>query len=132
MAVNGSKRANVKGIITEGSFYKFKETFKEHIKYEKKPVYPILPMCLYHIQKNTGARLNEEAPIKLVQQLNDTPILFLYGKEDIFSLPHLSQKLYDACTSTRKHIVWFDKGAHSHLRINNQEAYDNAIKEFVS
>lgn len=131
MAINGSKRSNVKGIITEGAFYHFKETFKEHIKYEGKPVYPFLPMCLYHIQKNTGARLNEEAPIKLVKQLNDMPILFLYGREDMFSLPHLSQKLYDECSSVRKKIVWFDKGAHSHLRINNQEAYDNAIKEFV-
>ena len=59
------------------------------------------------------------------------PILFLYGRQDIFSLPEKSQKLYDTCTSLHKKIVWFDKGAHSHLRINNKEAYDNAIKEFV-
>jgi len=130
-AKNATKRSNIKAIITEGSFIKFKETFREHIKYEKKPVYPILPMCLYHIEKNTGARLREEAPIKLVKEIGDMPILFLYGRQDIFSLPEKSQKLYDTCTSLHKKIVWFDKGAHSHLRINNKEAYDNAIKEFV-
>ena len=130
-AINGKKRANVQGIVTEGSFITFKETFREHIKYEKKPVYPILPMCLHQIEKHTGADLKNEAPIKLVTQLGDLPILFIYGREDMFSLPPKSQKLFDTCTSKNKKIIWFEKGAHSHLRINNEAAYDAAIKEFV-
>lgn len=28
-------------------------------------------------------------------------------------------------------LVWFDHGAHSHIRINNQDEY-NAIKSFVN
>ena len=30
-----------------------------------------------------------------------------------------------------KKIVWFDHGAHSHIRINNMEKYDNSITEFI-
>lgn len=130
-AINGKKKDNICGIVTEGCFINFKETFREHIKYEKKPVYPVLPMCLHHIEKNTGADLKKEAPLELVKQIGDLPILFLYSKEDIFSLPAKSQILYDTCVSKNKKILWYDKGSHSHLRINNQEAYDSAIKEFV-
>ena len=55
---------------------------------------------------------------------------FLYGEKDIFSIPEKSQKLFDSCSAADKKIVWFDKGGHSHLRINNTEKYDNAIMEF--
>ena len=131
-AINGSKKDNIKGIVTEGCFINFKETFREHIKYEKKPVYPVLPMCLHHIEKNTGADLKKEAPLNLVRKIGDLPILFLYGREDSFSLPAKSQRLYDSCVSKNKRIVWYDKGSHSHLRINNEADYDAAIKEFVA
>lgn len=130
MAVQGEKRKNIKGIITEGAFYTFKETFREHIKYEGHPTFPVLDMCMHHIHKNTGAEIMKESPMNLVKQL-ETPILFLYSRLDIFSLPKFSQILYDTCTSKNKQIVWFDKGAHSHCRINNEEKYDNSIKEFV-
>ena len=131
-AINGTKKDNIKAIITEGCFVSFKETFREHVKYEKKPVYPILPLCLHHIQKNTGADIKNEAPIKLVRQIGDLPILFLYSREDCFSLPKKSRKLFDTCVSKNKQIVWFDKGFHSRLRIVNEEGFDAAIKEFVS
>lgn len=131
MAVQGKKRANIKGIITEGAFYTFKETFREHIKYEGHPTFPILDMCMYHIHKNTGAEIYKESPRELVKKL-ETPILFLYSRLDQFSLPKFSQILYDTCTSKNKRIVWFDKGSHSHCRINNEAEYDKAIKEFVA
>ena len=52
------------------------------------------------------------------------------GKKDIFSIPKKSQILFDSCAATDKKLVWFEKGGHSHLRINNREAYDNAIIDF--
>jgi esterase/lipase len=58
-------------------------------------------------------------------------VLFLYGKQDIFSIPEKSQVLFNACSAGDKKLVWFDKGGHSHLRINNTEQYDKAIVEFL-
>ena len=57
-------------------------------------------------------------------------MLFLYGKTDIFSVPEKTQQLFDACPVRDKQLVWFDKGGHSHLRINNPEQYDDAIAAF--
>ena len=58
-------------------------------------------------------------------------VLFLYGEKDIFSIPEKSRQLFAACASENKKLVWFDKGGHSHLRINNTEKYDRTIIEFL-
>ena len=39
--------------------------------------------------------------------------------------------MYDSCPSEKKRIVWFDKGDHSRVRINNPEQYDQAIMAFA-
>ena len=57
--------------------------------------------------------------------------LMLHGKEDIFSLQKKAEDLYEACSSTVKELVWFEKGAHSQLRFSNTESYDQAIELFL-
>jgi esterase/lipase len=56
----------------------------------------------------------------------------LYGEKDIFSIPQKSRELFDACISEDKKLVWFEKGGHSHLRINNTQQYDQAIIDFFA
>ena len=53
-----------------------------------------------------------------------------HSKEDIYSVPEKGQLLFDACQSQKK-LVWFDKGGHSKVRINNQEKYDSTVVEFL-
>ena len=62
--------------------------------------------------------------------VKDCRVLFLYGEKDIFSIPPKSRKLFAACASEDKKLVWFEKGGHSHLRINNTEKDDKSIIEF--
>ena len=54
----------------------------------------------------------------------------IHSKEDKFSLPEKAQELYDKCSAPKK-LVWFDHGAHSHIRINNVLEYDKTIKDFL-
>lgn len=123
----------VKGLVTEGCFVTFRETFKRHMKYDKRPLFPVLDLVMLHINKHTGTNVYKDTPISAIKKVRpDTRMLFLYGKLDKFSLPEKSQKLFDTCASSDKKLVWFDKGAHSHLRINNTEKYDNAIVDFFS
>ena len=71
--------------------------------------------------------------LKAIKKLKpDTKILFLYGEKDIFSIPEKSRKLFAACVSEDKKLVWFEKGGHSHLRINNTQQYDQAIIDFFA
>ena len=120
----------ISGIVLEGCFVNFRESFKQHMIEKKKPVFPVLDMVMFNIRRYAKVNVNANTPMKAVKKIT-CPILFLFGKKDIFSLPAKSQKLFEATASEDKRLVWFDKGGHSHLRINNVEKYDNVIKEFI-
>ena len=123
----------LKGLVTEGCFVSFRETFKRHMMADNRPLFPVLDMVMLLINKHTGTNVYKDKPIRAIKHINhNARILFLYGKKDIFSIPEKSQKLFDACSATDKQLVWFEKGGHSHLRINNTEEYDNAIIKFFA
>ncbi len=121
----------VKGFVTEGCFVSFRETFKQHMIADKRPLFPVLDLVMLQINHYTKTNVYIDKPIRAIKRIKkDARVLFLYGKKDIFSLPKKSQKLFNACSAEDKKLVWFDKGGHSHLRINNTEMYDNAIIDF--
>ena len=121
----------VKGFVTEGCFVSFRETFKQHMIADKRPLFPVLDLVMLQINRHTKTNVYRDKPIRAIKKIKkDARVLFLYGKQDIFSLPKKSRKLFDACPATDKKLVWFDKGGHSHLRINNTEKYDREIVEF--
>ncbi len=118
-----------RGMIAEGMYTTFAESFKNHMIVDKRPIFPFFMATMLQIRLLSGANVVSDGPIKRIDQLQK-PILFLHSREDLFSLPEKAQILFDKCTS-RKTLVWFDKGAHSRIRINNTEAYDNAISCFL-
>lgn len=119
-----------KGMVVEGMFTSFYETFKRHIKFINKPAFPVCGLVMLLLKKYAGAHTRKNAPIRHVGKIKGH-VLFLYGKLDTFSVPSKSRKIFAKCSSKTKELVWFDKGAHSHLRINNVERYDNAIIEYI-
>ncbi len=120
----------VKGMVTEGCFVNFRETFKQHMIADNRPLFPVLDLVMWQIKKHTGVDVIKKSPIKSMPNINQR-MLFLFGKKDIFSLPKKSQMLYDACASEDKKLVWFDEGGHSHLRINNKDKYDREVMDFL-
>lgn len=121
----------MKGLVTEGCFVSFRETFKRHMMADKRPLFPVLDSVMLLINKHTGTNVYTDKPIRAIKKIKkDARILFLYGEKDIFSIPEKSKKLFAACVSEDKKLVWFDKGGHSHLRINNTEKYDQTIIDF--
>lgn len=120
-----------RGLVTEGCFVSFRETFKRHMIADKRPLFPVLDLVMLQINRHTGTNVYLQNPIRAMKKLRpDLRFLFLYGKQDIFSIPEKSQKLFDACAVKDKKLVWFRQGGHSHLRINNTAQYDEAILEF--
>ena len=123
----------IKGLVTEGCFVSFRETFKRHMIADKRPLFPVLDLVMLQINRYTKTNVYRDKPIRAIKRIKkDARVLFLYGKKDIFSLPEKSQKLFDACAAEGKKLVWFDEGGHSHLRINNTDRYDNQIFEFFN
>lgn len=120
----------VKGIVAEGPYHSFYESFREHLVDYRKPVYPILWQIRFLCKLHIGVDIKKQAPITYIDKIH-VPLLMLCGKKDVYSLPEKCQSLFDKCSSKHKRLVWFEEGAHSHLRINATEKYDSEIKNFV-
>ena len=120
----------VKGIVTEGMFANFYESFKNHLIERKKPVFIMMDLVNNQAKKHTGYSM-KYGPINVIDKL-DRPIMMLQSKEDIYSTPEFAQKLYEKAGSKDKELVLFEKGKHSMLRLVNTELYDKKVKEFAS
>lgn len=123
--------SSIIGMVSEGCFISFRETFKRHMIDLNRPVFPVLDEIMLKIKHQAGADVYKTAPIRCVKKVKQR-VLFLYGKEDKFSIPPKSRKLFDKCGSKDKKLVWFEHGPHSHLRLHNTEQYDQAIIDYVN
>ena len=79
----------------------------------------------------TGLTVAPETGSERLRKAMKKPVLFLHSNEDVFSKPEKAEVLYNLCPSKNKKLVWFDKGIHSRIRINNTEKYDNEIVDFL-
>ena len=129
--VAASKQPYLSGIILEGPYSTFYNVLKMRTKIKKKPTFPICIQMALLYKKYAGVSIFSLKPIESVKEVT-VPTLFLCGKEDKSNNPADFTKIYDACASQSKSFVWFDHGAHSHLRIVNPEKYDSEVTKFIN
>ncbi|MBQ6153265.1 MAG: hypothetical protein IJJ15_05925 [Ruminococcus sp.] len=115
-------------MVAEGMYTTFNDSFRNHLVDMNHSIYPMAPMVMFYIRIFSHADAVHDGPIYRIDQLKK-PILFIHSKEDRFSLPKEGEMVYNKCKSTKK-LVWFNKGAHSRVRINDEEGYDQAIVDF--
>ena len=130
-AVSPSCPDYVAGIVADGMYQRFMDSFRNHMAKDHRPQFPFLWETMVLIRLISGANVVTDGPYKRIRALT-RPILFLHSREDPFSTPEKAQQLYDLCPSAKKKIVWFDHGGHSRLRITNPEAYDQAIVDYLT
>ncbi len=118
------------GLVAEGMYTTFADSFKNHLIEDKHPVFPIFKLTMLQIRLFSGVNVLRNGPIYQIHQLKK-PILLLHSREDRFSLPEYADRLFEKCTAP-KALCWFEKGAHSRIRINSPAAYDEAITDFIS
>ena len=116
-------------LVADGMYADFTDSFINHMIERKKPLFPFTQEVMGLIHLMSGRSVSKHAPIRYIDKLKK-PILFLYSKEDTSSTPDKGQLLYDTANTDKK-LVWFEKGMHSHLRINAVEQYDRAIIDFL-
>ena len=121
----------ISAMVSEGIYDNFYESFKNHMAEKNKPNFPMTYGVMAHIFFISGANAVTDGPLKRMPKMKK-PILFMQSKEDTYSLPELAKKLYAACPSENKKLVYFDHGAHSRIRINDEKGYDETIKEFLN
>lgn len=120
----------IKGMVAEGMYTTFAESFRNHMIVDNHPLFPIFYAAMLQIRLLSGANVVSDGPIKRIDRLTK-PILFLHSREDCFSLPDKAQVLYEKCTAP-KTMEWFEKGSHSRIRISNTEKYDAAVVKFLA
>lgn len=120
----------IKGIVADGMYIHFPESFKNHLIEKKKPLFPFTEEVAMMVTLVSGRSPKRHGPINYVNKLHK-PILFIYSKEDTYSVPKYGQLLYDTCSSDKKVLEWFEHGEHSHVRINQTEQYDETIIKFL-
>lgn len=120
------------GLVADGMYYNFYKSFENHMKADrpKRMRFPVMQVVMLWIRLFSGADVVFDGPFKRIEKLKK-PILFLYSREDTYSTPDQAEYLYAHCTAPKK-LVWFEKGAHSRIRINTPAEYDAAIAEFLS
>lgn len=119
----------MKAMVEEGMYTNFAESFANHIREARKPLFPIHHLVMLLITMFSHKDPSKFGPINCIGKMKK-PILFLYSKMDAYSTPDQAQLLYDNCNAP-KQLVWFDKGVHSHIRINNTQQYDDAVDSFI-
>lgn len=117
------------GMVADGMYPTFAESFKNHMIELKKPVYPALWLVDMWMRIYTGHTMMR-GNIHFIDRYGK-PILFLHGKQDAYSLPVMAEKLYSLCGSDNKTLIWFPEGTHSMLRYINTELYDSSIRAFL-
>lgn len=118
------------GLVADGMYINFNESLNNHLIERNKPIFPFSQEVMFLVMIHAGKNPKKFSPINLMPKMKK-PILFIYSKEDTYSIPKYGQLLYDTCPSSKKRLVWFDHGVHSHVRINAKEKYDQTIKDFI-
>lgn len=117
-------------MVSDGMYQNFKETLKNHMIEQKRPMFPFFAVILLYIRLISGANVVTDGPLKRIGKLRK-PILIIHSRMDIYSLPESASALFDACGSERKKLEWFDVGGHSRVRYNSPEKYDKAVTDFL-
>lgn len=132
LAATDEKAAGlVDKVICDGLFINFKDSYRRHYVDLGHKVFPVYYLIWMWFKIYTGKSVNISNPLECVKKL-DAPILFLHSRNDKYSVPENAEILYKEAKSKDKEIVWFDFGTHSHIRNQDPELYDSAIKKFLT
>lgn len=122
--------AYIRTMVADGMFATFGDSYRLHIKERGHSLFPIYYETLVYIRLISRINITGDGPIFRIDRLK-RPILFIHSKKDQYSAPERLEEIYNKCQAP-KTLVWFDKGKHSRVRINNTEKYDLTIANFVA
>ena len=120
----------IKGLVTEGMYITFYETFKNHLVELRKPIFPFADLVMLLFRLNSSIRPKKQGPIYCMDKVT-CPILMLQSNADIYSYPDKAEDLYVKCASRDKEIVYFEDAPHSMIRLYHKDGYDLVIKQFL-
>ena len=126
------KEPYLKAVILDSAFITYKEIYKNHYIESGHALFPVYYQIWIWFKHFTKCDINDARTIKYVPEFGNLPVLFIWGTKDIYCVPEKSEEVFDACSSNRKEIVWFDGALHSRVRLSDEERYDAVIGDFLA
>ena len=120
----------IEGMCGDGMYTCFAESFRNHMLEDEHPKLVAKSFVYLYMRIFSCANVVTDGPLWRVDKMKK-PMLFLHSCQDVYSTPDQAQKLFDKCTSPRKRLVWFENGAHSRVRVNAPQKYDETIIGFL-
>ncbi len=120
----------IDAFISDGMFYSFFETYRQHIKERKKAVYPVIWHFFDYFKKYAKVDPYSAAPHKMIDKI-DVPLLIINGEDDVFALPKYATNLYNLAASKDKTLAIIPNARHSHVRYDNKYEYDYVVYNFL-
>lgn len=120
---------NVVGILADCGYNKSKDIIKKCIKDMHLPPNILFPFLKLGAKIYGRFNLEETDPIESVKKCK-LPIIFIHGDKDTFVPHHMSLKLYEACKSTKKHMVSIKNAGHGISYLADPDEYVKELNEF--
>lgn len=118
------------GLTVDGMYLHFGDMLERRISERGHSAHPCVEIVMQEIKLHAGKNPAKHGPIHCIDKMNK-PMLFMYSHEDVYSDVESVNRLFEKCGAAQKKLQWFDKGIHSHIRINCQQRYDETISDFV-
>lgn len=121
----------LKGFILDSTFITYKDIYKKHYIECGHKLFPVYYQVWFWFRWYTKVKINECQPIKYMPKFK-TPVIFIWGKKDIYCVEKQSKQIFESCSSLDKSVVWFEDATHSHIRLNDSEKYDKSVIDFIN
>ena len=123
--------ANVRGIIADCGFTSPWEIIASVVRGRGLPVFPFVPLMGLWARLFAGFGFREYSTLEAVRALQ-IPVFFAHGEADTFVPCHMTQAVYEACTSPDKTLLLVPHAAHGAAYIVDHDNYEARITQFVN
>jgi len=95
------------------------------------PAFPLYHAASFMSKIRGAMYFSEVSPIKIIAQV-EIPVFFVHGKDDDFTPPEMTEKLFEAKTKGIKKLYLAPKAKHAMSFWKNQKEYDRLVGEFLA
>jgi len=117
-------------LICDSLYSTYYETFKNHVIYLKKPVWPSTQLSFFWYKLYAKIDARKVGPITLIDKVK-VPILLITSEEDEYVRKWETKALTNKLVNKDSKSVYLPKGTHSRVRYEQVEDYDKLIIDFI-
>lgn len=126
------KPDSVKAVIADSPYDSLRNSVSKHVwLFLRLPGFPFSDIFMWNLERRGDFKVVQFNPIQVVQKPFDTPILFIFGKEDERMDSEVAEALFSAAASPQKELHFIDQAGHGAAFRTDPETCLSLIQNFV-